>query len=90
VGTKRFITTNGFWMQHSCQDLLGGNVTNIKDQAGFLFKLEKHMNGILKKRTKLNARQLNQIKNGQLWLFADDAVKFGVADKILNGKKINE
>jgi len=86
VGKKRFITPNGFWMQHSTSDLLGGNVTNIKDQAGFLVKLEKHMNEILKKHTKLNQRQLTQIKNGQLWLFAEDCVKYGVADKILYPK----
>ena len=87
VGKKRFITPNGFWMQHSTQDLLQGNVQNIKDQAGFLLRLEKHMTDILKKHTKLNQRQMNQIRNGQLWLFANDALKCGVVDKILYPKK---
>jgi ATP-dependent Clp protease, protease subunit len=88
VGKKRFITPNGFWMQHSTSDLLAGNVQNIKDQAGFLIRLEKHMNEILKKHTKLTTRQLNQIKNGQLWLFSEDAIRYGVVDKILYHKKI--
>jgi len=87
VGKKRFITPNGFWMQHSTQDLVSGNVNNIKDQAGFVIKLEKHMNDILKKYTKLNQRQLTQIRNGQLWLFAEDALKYGIVDKILYPKK---
>ena len=87
VGKKRFITPNGFWMQHSTQDLLSGNVNNIKDQAGFVIKLEKHMNEIMKKYTKLNQRQLTQIRNGQLWLFAEDALKYGIVDKILYPKK---
>jgi ATP-dependent Clp protease protease subunit len=87
VGTKRFITPNGLWMQHSSQDLLQGNIQNIKDQAGYLVKLEKHMNGILKKYTKLNQRQLTQIKNGQLWLWAEEALKYGIVDKILYPKK---
>jgi len=87
VGKKRFITPNGFWMQHSTQDLLSGNVNNIKDQAGFVIKLEKHMNEILKKYTKLNQRQLTQIRNGQLWLFAEDALKYGIVDRILYPKK---
>ena len=87
VGKKRFITPNGFWMQHSTQDLLSGNVNNIKDQAGFVIKLEKHMNDILKKYTKLNQRQLTQIRNGQLWLFAEDALKYGIVDRILYPKK---
>jgi len=87
VAKKRFITLNGFWMQHSTADLLQGNVQNIKDQAGFLLKLEKRMNEMLKKHTRLNQRQLTQIKNGQLWLFPDDALKFGIVDKILYPKK---
>jgi ATP-dependent Clp protease protease subunit len=87
VGAKRYITPNGFWMQHSISDLLQGTVSNIKDQAGFLLKLEKHMNEILKKHTKLNQRQLTQIRNGQLWLFAEEAKKYGVVDQILEPKK---
>ena len=87
VGKKRFITVNGFWMQHSTADLLQGKVTDIKDQAGFIVKLEKHMNDIIKKHTKLNQRQMSQIRNGQLWLFAEDALKYGVVDKILYPKK---
>jgi ATP-dependent Clp protease protease subunit len=87
VGKKRYITPNGFWMQHSTSDLLQGNVQNIKDQAGFLLKLEKHMNEILKKHTKLNQRQLVQIRNGQLWLFAPEALKYGIVDKILEPNK---
>jgi ATP-dependent protease ClpP protease subunit len=75
------------WMQHSTQGLLQGNIQNIKDQAGFLLKLEKHMNEILKKNTKLNQRQLTQIRNGQLWLFAEDCVKYGIVDKILYHEK---
>jgi ATP-dependent Clp protease protease subunit len=86
VGKKRFITSNGFWMQHSISDLLQGNVTNIKDQAGFLTKLEKHTDNLLKNHTKLTKRQLTQIKNGQLWLFAEDCVKYGIADKVLYPK----
>jgi len=87
VGKKRFITPNGFWMQHSTQDLLQGNINNIKDQAGYLIKLEKHMNKMLTKYTKLNKRQLTQIKNGQLWLFAEEALEYGIVDKILYPKK---
>jgi ATP-dependent protease ClpP protease subunit len=45
------------------------------------------MNEILKKNTKLTQRQLTQIKNGQLWLFAPEALKYGVVDKILEPKK---
>jgi len=87
IGKKRYMMPNAMWMQHATSDLLQGNVQNIKDQAGFLVKLEKKINDLLKKHTRLNQRQLTQIKNGQLWLFAEDSLKYGIVDKILYPKK---
>lgn len=83
VGTKRFITKNSVWMQHSTSDLVGDYLTHIKDRTNYLIKLEKRMDTILTNRTKLSKRQLTQIKNGELWLFAEDCVKYGIADKII-------
>ena len=83
VGKKRFMTKNATWMNHSTSDLLGDYLTHIKDRTNYLMKLEKKMNGILTSRTKLTKYQLNQIKNGELWLFAEDALKAGIVDKII-------
>jgi ATP-dependent Clp protease protease subunit len=83
VGAKRYITKNAVWMQHSSSDMLGGYVQHIKDATAFLIKMEKRMNDIIKQRTKLTTRQMNQIRNGELWLFAPEALQYGVVDKIL-------
>lgn len=83
VGNKRFITKNSVWMQHSSSDMLGGYVQHIKDATAFLIKMEERMNKIIKSRTKLSARQMNQIRNGELWLFAKEAKEFGIVDKII-------
>jgi ATP-dependent Clp protease protease subunit len=83
VAEKRYMTRNAVWMEHCCSDLVGDYLTHIKDRTNFLCKLEKKMDAILKNRTKLNSRQMNQIKNGELWLFADEALKCGVVDKII-------
>jgi ATP-dependent Clp protease protease subunit len=83
VGAKRYITRNAVWMEHSTSDLVGDYLTHIKDRTNFLIKLEGRMNAILKNKTKLTAKQMNQIKNGELWLFSDEALKYGVVDKIL-------
>ena len=84
VGAKRYITKNSVWMQHSSSDMLGGYVQHIKDATAFLIKMEARMDSIIKQRTKLNSRQMTQIRNGELWLFAEQAIEYGIADKILN------
>jgi len=83
IGKKRFMTKNSVWMQHSTSDLIGDYLQHIKDRTSYLLKMEKRMNNILRKHTKLNARQMNQIRNGELWLFSDEALKYGVIDKII-------
>jgi ATP-dependent Clp protease protease subunit len=83
VGAKRFMTKNAVWMEHCCSDLVGDYLTHIKDRTNYLIKLEKQMDKILKQKTKLNDIQMNQIKNGELWLFSKEALKYGVVDKII-------
>jgi ATP-dependent Clp protease protease subunit len=83
VGAKRYMTKNAVFMQHSSSDMLGGYVQHIKDATAFLVKMEARMNSIIKQRTKLTNKQMTQIRNGELWLFADDCLKYGVVDKIL-------
>jgi len=83
VGNKRYITRNAVWMQHCSSDMVGDYLTHIKDRTTFLIKLEKRMDAILKNKTHLIAKQMNQIRNGELWLFADEALQYGIVDKII-------
>jgi len=83
VGHKRFITQNGVWMMHSSSDLMQGFLQHIKDRTSFLVKLENRMDTVLKEKTKLTKAQMRQIKNGELWLFAEEAKKYGIVNDIL-------
>ena len=83
VGAKRYITKNAVWMEHCCSDLVGDYLTHIKDRTNFLIKLERKMDAILKAKTKLTSKQMNQIRNGELWLFAEEALQYGIVDKII-------
>lgn len=83
VGAKRYITRNSVWMQHCSSDLVGDYLTHIKDRTTFLLKLEKKMDAILKNTTKLTPKQMNQIKNGELWLFAEECLQYGIVEKII-------
>ncbi len=82
-GDKRYITENACFMQHSTSDLIGGFFEHIKNRVSFLVRLEKRMDNIIKQKTKLTHKQLNIIKNGELWLDAEEALKFGVVDNII-------
>ena len=83
VGTKRYITRNAVWMEHSTSDLVGDYLTHIKDRTNFLIKLERKMDAILRNKTKLTTKQMTQIKNGELWLFAEECLQYGIVDKII-------
>lgn len=87
VGKKRYITPHSVFMQHSLSDMVGDYLNHIKDRTNFLVKLEKQMDAIIQERTKLNTRQRAQIRNGELWLFAEEALQYGVVDEILYPKK---
>lgn len=83
AGTKRFITKNAVWMMHSSAAAIGDYIQHVQDRTTFILKLEQKMNTLLKKKTKLNMHQMRQIKNGELWLFAEEARQYGIVDKII-------
>lgn len=82
-GDVRFITRNGCWMAHDLASYVDDYSLKIKDRAAFLEKYYKLLEQNLKKNTKLTATQINKARTGELWLFANDCLKYGVVDKII-------
>ena len=83
-GDIRMITKNAFWMAHP---MAGGTYDykqHVKDYIGFLERLDKKMSIILKQHTKLTKEDVEKFTNGQLWLDAEDCVRKGVCDEIVN------
>jgi ATP-dependent Clp protease protease subunit len=82
-GKTRSISKNSVIMFHegffSTQDYS----QKMKCRAVFFDKLEERMDIIIKQKTKLTDKDIETMKNGELWLFAQDAVIKGVADKII-------
>jgi ATP-dependent Clp protease protease subunit len=83
AGKKRYMTKNAVWMMHSSSDVIGDYLTHIKDRTKFMIKLEKQMDLIMQSKTKLSKNQFNTIRNGELWLFSEDALRYGIVDKII-------
>lgn len=85
AGNERWISKNGIFMAHDASGGIGGDYfLKTKDRADFLESYyEKILNGNLRTYTDLSEEQLIRARTGELWLFADDCLKYGVADKIV-------
>lgn len=92
VADKRYIYSNSYWMQHSTSDIVGDYIQYIKDRTKFLCEFEHRTEKILKLKTKLTNTDILKIRNGELWLNAEQCLAKGIVDEIINfkSKKINK
>jgi len=86
VADKRYISHNSYWMQHSTADVVGDYIQYIKDRTKFLCEFEARTEKILREKTKLTKMDIHKIRNGELWLNAEQSLAKGVVDKIIYPK----
>ena len=89
TGDKRFIYENSYFMQHSTSDIVGDYIQYIKDRTKFLVEFESRTEKMLREKTKLSKMDIHKIRNGELWLNAEQSLAKGVVDKIIYPKKKN-
>lgn len=88
AGDERHIVENGFWMSHDMSGGIHGDYSGkVEARADFYIKrlwtvLSEH----LKKYTELTTRDINQARNKELWLNAEECIDKGIADEILRYK----
>jgi len=87
TGDKRLIYSNSYWMQHSTADVIGDYIQYIKDRTKFLTEFENRTEKMLKLRTKLTSTDIIKIRNGELWINAEQALAKGVVDEVIYFKK---
>ena len=92
VADVRLIYANSYWMQHSTSDIVGDYVQYIKDRTKFLCEFEHRTEKLLKAHTRLSSSDILKIRNGELWLNADQCLSKGIVDKIIEytPKKIDK
>jgi len=83
TGVERIMTKNAVWMAHNMASCTCDYFEKIKDKVEYLYQLEKQIFKIFRTRTKLTERELTKSRNGELWIFADDAKKKGIADIVI-------
>jgi len=82
-GDERCITVNSWWMGH---DMTAGIVDysrKIESRAKMIKRLWEQLERTLIQHTKLSKEDLLELRNGELWLSAEEAVAKGVVDRVV-------
>ena len=80
---KRFITRNSRVLLHQLSGGAWGHVKDIKTDAKEVDRLNELILSILSKRTGRSVNRLKRDMERDLWLNAEQAVSYGLADKIV-------
>jgi len=82
-GHKRFIFPSTTALIHDGSDGYIGNVGKMKDYQKFSDKMEAHIKQWILKNTKITDKVYKEKWREDWWLFADEIIKFGIADVII-------
>ena len=80
---KRYIRKNSIILIHQLRSWFGGTHENIKDEVHNLDVLSNIIKQIYLKNTKFSEQELTKLLKRDIYLSAEDAIKYGLADKIV-------
>ena len=84
---KRYLLPNSAVMIHQPAAGTNGKVTDMEIDLKEYLRLKKDLNQILAKNTGQKLTTIEKDVERDYWLSADDALKYGLVDKILKNKK---
>ena len=80
---KRYIRKNSIILIHQLRSWFGGTHENFKDEVHNLDVLSNIIKQIYLKNTKFSEQELTKLLKRDIYLSAEDAIKYGLADKIV-------
>lgn len=80
---KRFALPNAEILLHQVMGGAEGQATDIKIRAEHILKVKERLNKILAKHTRQDIKKIEQDSDRDYFLTAEEAVKYGVVDKII-------
>ena len=83
AGHKRFITKNSCMLIHQVSSGLWGNYMQFKDEIKNLELIMTLIKSVYLKKSKFKAKQLEELLKHDLFLSAEECLKFGLVDKVL-------
>ena len=84
---KRFALTNAEIMIHQVMGGAEGQATDISIQANHILRVKENLNKILAKHTGRDLKQVAQDTERDKWMTAEEALNYGIIDKIIKSKK---
>ena len=81
------ISEAGSIMIHNASAMMGGNKEDLQKQIELLKNIDKTIVNIYSKRTKLGKKQIQDLMDKETIMFADQALKLGFADYIVEPVK---
>jgi len=82
-GKRRYIGKTGVMLVHQLRSWCGGTHENFKDEAKNLEMLSDKIQKIYLEHTKFTKADLDEILKHDIYLSAEECVKYGLVDKIL-------
>ncbi len=84
---KRFALPNAEIMIHQASGGSDGQVTDMEIQLKKIVKQQKNLVEILAKNTGQKAEKVSKDMDRDNWMTADEAVKYGLIDKVIKSRK---
>ena len=84
AGHKRYILPNTTVLIHDGSSGAVGDVGKLIDNLEFTKDSEARIRDYILSRTKIDKDELDKNYRKDWWIFAEDAVKYGIADEITN------
>ena len=83
----RFSLPNSRIMVHQPSGVYQGQVTDIEIQTNEIIKTKKRLNEIYAKHTEKKLNEITEIMERDKYFSPDEAIKFGLIDKVVENRK---
>lgn len=88
AGTQRLMCPNSFWMIHDMKGGIDGDYSSkVECRAEYIKKLWKRQEDHLNRYTKLDSKDIQFARNGELWLTPEECLAKGVIDGFCGNEK---
>jgi len=84
---KRFSLPNTRFLLHQPSGGAGGQAADIRIEAQEILKIRVRINGMVSKETGQTVEKVAQDSDRNFWMNAEEAVKYGLVDKIVTSMK---
>jgi ATP-dependent Clp protease protease subunit len=82
-GKKRFIGKNSFMLLHQLRGSQSGKFEDMQDEIKNSEKIMKLIRQMVKERSKIETKEIDEILKHEWWLNSEECLKYGIVDEII-------